>query len=459
MKVSELPYHRDSASLFARVADEPWSMFLDSAYPEIDSGRYDIIVSRPVVTLETFNGTTHISELEKNKKITSNEDPFEIIKQYLGGKDENLSGLPFCGGALGYFAYDLGRYLETLPEIARQDIEMPDMAIGIYDWAVIIDHHVRRAWLASFCRFEKTEHVWAELQELFSSTTTPSERGFHIRTEIESNMSRDDYAEAFDRIKNYIREGDCYQVNLAQRFSAEFEGCSWSAYLKLRHVNPAPFAAYMNTPSGAVLSSSPERFLRVTGNQVETKPIKGTKHRSVFAYEDKALAVSLLESEKDRAENLMIVDLLRNDISKSCESRSVLVPKLFSLETYATVHHLVSTISGRLSKNKHALDLLRDCFPGGSITGAPKHRSMEIIEELEPHRRSVYCGSIAYIGFDGNMDSNICIRTLTQYKNKLYFHAGGGIVWDSNVDAEYKECFDKAAAMLKLFKHEESNCP
>jgi len=457
MKVSELPYYHDSAKLFAKVADEPWSMFLDSAHPETDVGRYDIIVSRPLVTLETFGDVTHIVEIDKSKKTSSKEDPFLLVKQYLGDKDKNLSGLPFCGGALGYFAYDLGRKIETLPEISIQDINMPEMAIGIYDWAVIVDHHVRRAWLASFCRFEKTEKIWSELQELFSSNAVDNERKYQIKTDVESNMSKEEYTKAFDRIKNYILDGDCYQVNLAQRFSAKFEGDSWAVYLKLRQLNPAPFSAYINIPSGTVLSSSPERFLLVTGNQVETKPIKGTKHRSVFAYEDKALAASLLESEKDRAENLMIVDLLRNDISKSCDSGSVLVPKLFSLETYATVHHLVSTISGRLSKGKHALDLLRDCFPGGSITGAPKHRSMEIIEELEPHRRSVYCGSIAYIGFDGNMDSNICIRTLVKYENKLYFHAGGGIVWDSKADAEYKECFDKAAALLKLFKHEETH--
>ncbi|MBL1140776.1 MAG: aminodeoxychorismate synthase component I [Proteobacteria bacterium] len=457
MKVSELPYCRDSAKLFDKIADESWSMFLDSAHPEIDLGRYDIMVSRPVVTLETYGDTTHIFDTDKNKKILSNEDPFMLVKQYLGDKDMNLSGLPFCGGALGYFSYDLGRKIETLPETAEQDVHMPDMAIGIYDWAVIVDHHVRRAWLASFCRFEQTNHCWAELHKLFSSVSTHEPKGFQIKTDVESNMSKENYAKAFDRIKNYILEGDCYQVNLAQRFSAEFEGDSWSAYLKLREFNPAPFSAYINIPAGSVLSSSPERFLLVNGNQVETKPIKGTTPRSSFAYEDKALAVSLLESEKDRAENLMIVDLLRNDISKSCESGSVLVPKLFSLESYATVHHLVSTISGRLSKDKHALDLLRDCFPGGSITGAPKHRSMEIIEELEPHRRSVYCGSITYIGFDGNMDSNICIRTLVQTQNKLYFHAGGGIVWDSKVDSEYKECFDKAAAMLKLVSHERTH--
>jgi para-aminobenzoate synthetase component I len=455
MKVSELPYYRDSAQLFAKVANEPWSMFLDSAQPEIDMGRYDIIVSRPLITLETYGYTTHIFEVDNNQKTTSNDDPFLLVKHYLGDINKNLSGLPFCGGALGYFSYDLGRNLETLPNIAKKDIEMPEMAIGIYDWAVIVDHHVRRTWLASFCRFENTKEIWSELQKLFSSITTDEEKGFQITSNVESNMSKEQYSHAFDKVKNYILDGDCYQVNLAQRFSAEFEGNSWSVYTKLRKFNPAPFSAFINTPSGTVLSSSPERFLQVVGNQVETKPIKGTKPRSDFAYEDKALAASLLESEKDRAENLMIVDLLRNDISKSCESGSVIVPKLFSLETYASVHHLVSTITGRLAKDKHALNLLRDSFPGGSITGAPKLRSMEIIEELEPHRRSVYCGSIAYIGFDGDMDSNICIRTLVQYKNKLYFHAGGGIVWDSKVDNEYKECFDKAAAMMKLFKHEE----
>jgi para-aminobenzoate synthetase component I len=455
MKISELSYSRNSSELFSLIADEPWSQFLDSGYPKIDMGRYDILVSRPVITLETYGDVTYIKQDEK--ETTSKEDPFQLVKKHLGDKSNNLSGFPFCGGALGYFGYDLGRRLESLPEIAKQDIDIPDMAVGIYDWSVIVDHHVRRAWLASYCRYEKTESEWTELQNLFSREPVRNDKGFQIKSGVESNMSREQYGIAFDKVKNYILDGDCYQVNLAQRFSADFEGDSWSAYLKLRELNSAPFAAYMNLPFGAVLSSSPERFLRVTGNQVETKPIKGTIHRSNFAYEDKALAVTLLESEKDRAENLMIVDLLRNDISKSCESGSVNVPKLFALESYASVHHLVSTVSGRLSKDKHTLDLLSGCFPGGSITGAPKHRAMEIIEELEPHRRLVYCGSIAYIGFDGNMDSNICIRTLIKYKNKLYFHAGGGIVWDSKVDAEYKECFDKAAAMLKLFAIEESN--
>ena len=202
-----------------------------------------------------------------------------------------------------------------------------------------------------------------------------------------------------------------------------------------------------------MLSTSPERFISLNNGQVETKPIKGTIRRSVFAYEDKALAGQLLESEKDRAENLMIVDLLRNDIGKNCEIGSVAVPKLFALETFATVHHLVSTVTGRLARGRHALDLLRDCFPGGSITGAPKLRAIQIIEELEPHRRSVYCGAIGYVGFDGNMDTNIAIRTLVQHGGEVRCWAGGGIVADSDMESEYRECFAKIASLLKLFEY------
>ena len=449
MKLSELEYQRDSSLLFEHVADEPWSMFIDSGYPRIDMGRYDIIVARPEVAFTTFGDVTHIQH-ENGQSTESTEDPFLLLKEYLGENVSNLSGLPFCGGALGYFAYDLGRRVEMIPETAKHDIAMPDMAIGIYDWAVIVDHHQRRSWLASFCRYENTFSKWQALETLFQNQSVKKKRDYAIANDINSNMSKDEYTKAFNKIKHYIREGDCYQVNLAQRFQVEFEGDAWEAYQALRQFNPAPYASYINLPEGAVISSSPERFLRVSGNQVETKPIKGTVHRSEFAYEDKALAETLLESDKDRAENLMIVDLLRNDISKTCQSGSVTVPKLFALETYATVHHLVSTVTGKLADEMHALDLLRGSFPGGSITGAPKLRAMEIIEELELHRRSVYCGSIAYIGFDGNMDSNICIRTLIQEKNYLYFYAGGGIVWDSDADKEYQECFDKAAGIIKL---------
>lgn len=451
VKLTELPYHRDSSQLFTLIAHEPWSIFLDSGFPNIDLGRYDILACRPFITLTTRGQLTMITD-PQGKEEQSNVDPFALVKEYLGAKEENFTGLPFCGGALGYFAYDLGRRIESLPVIATDDLPLPDMAIGIYDWAVVVDHHQRRSWLVGNCRDTRTIEQWQELVQLFNTPVKKQTPYFTPRTEITSNLDKPAYEKAFCKIKHYIHEGDCYQVNLAQRFMIEVSGSHWDAYTRLRSLNPAPFAAYMHTPDGAVLSSSPERFLKVTGGLVETRPIKGTRRRSSYAYEDKALAVELLESEKDRAENLMIVDLLRNDLGKNCINGTVSVPKLFALESYATVHHLVSTVTGQLKPDRHAVDLLRGCFPGGSITGAPKLRSMEIIEELEPHRRTVYCGSMGYIGFDGNMDCNIAIRTLVHHQDKMYCWAGGGIINDSVMESEYQECYDKAAALLKLLE-------
>ena len=454
LKLTELPYQRDSSTLFDSIAAEPWSIFLDSGYPHTDTGRYDIIASRPYMTLETRGEETVINS-HAGKQISSRDDPFHLLKSQLGDKEENLSSLPFCGGAMGYFAYDLGRRIEHLPEIAEHDINIPDMAVGLYDWAVIVDHHQRRSWLTGRGRDERTLACWQELLGLFQNRISRHPANFVPRSEVKFNLDKASYARAFETIKHYIREGDCYQVNLAQRFMVEVSGDPWNAYLRLRQMNPAPLACYFNLPDGAVLSSSPERFLKLTNGQVETKPIKGTRRRSAFAYEDRALAVELLESEKDRAENLMIVDLLRNDLGKTCITGSISVPKLFALESFATVHHLVSTIRGQLAPGRHALDLLRGCFPGGSITGAPKLRSMEIIEELEPHRRNVYCGSMGYVGFDGNMDCNITIRTLVYHQDRMYCWAGGGIVADSVMDAEYQECFDKAAPLLRLLETKE----
>jgi len=452
-KLTELPYSRDSAEMFSHLADENWSIFLDSCYPYIDLGRYDVIAARPYITLKTFADKTEI-DYASGKHEYSSDDPFSIVKSLLGESETKLSTVPFAGGAMGYFAYDLGRGIEKLPDIAEHDIAMPDMAIGIYDWAVVTDHQQRRTWLTGYGKDERTFDEWNDLQELLQTKAEPNRDEFEVLSAFHPNMDEEYYARAFNKIKHYIREGDCYQVNLAQRFSIDVAGDPWAAYLKLRKLNPAPYSSFFKIPEGAVLSTSPERFLKVNNGLVETKPIKGTRRRSTDVYEDRALSEDLLESKKDRAENLMIVDLLRNDIGKSCRHGSVSVPKLFALESFARVHHLVSTVIGQLADKYHALDLLRGCFPGGSITGAPKLRAMEIIEALEPHRRSIYCGSIAYIGFDGNMDSNITIRTLVHHKDKMYCWAGGGIVMDSRLDAEYQECFDKAAAIFALFAQE-----
>ena len=455
MKLAELPYHKNPSEVFTRIATEPWSIFLDSGYPYTDMGRFDIIAARPYKTITCTGNETLIREGDICRR--SDGDPFSLVKAALGDNINNYSGLPFCGGALGYFSYDLGRRIENLPTAKQRDLAIPDMAVGLYDWAVIYDHHVRRAWLIGQGRDPETEQIWNELLDLFYSKGQSQIPRFQIHSEFRSCFSKEGYTNAFNKVKDYIHEGDCYQVNLTQQFVADVSGEAWDIYLQMRKSNPAPFSAYFRLPDGAVLSSSPERFLNLINGQVETRPIKGTIRRSSFAYEDKALAEQLLESEKDRAENLMIVDLLRNDLGKSCEAGSVAVPKLFALESYATIHHLVSTVTGRLARGKHALDLLRDCFPGGSITGAPKLRAMEIIDELEPHMRSVYCGAIGYIGFDGNMDTNIAIRTMVHENGRIYCWAGGGIVADSQLEVEYQECFSKIASLLKMFEKKKAN--
>ncbi len=278
---------------------------------------------------------------------------------------------------------------------------------------------------------------------------------FVVTSPIESNLPEPLYKQAFAKIKAYISAGDCYQVNLAQRFSAQVQGDSWQMYIKLRTHSPAPFMAYMQLPLNddahfQVLSHSPERFIQVSGNHVETRPIKGTRPRSSDAALDLIYSNELLHSAKDKAENVMIVDLLRNDLSKSCNK--VKATKLFQLQSFANVHHLVSIVVAKLKPGKTAVDILRDSFPGGSITGAPKLRAMQIIEEFEPHRRGIYCGSIAYIGFDGNMDSNIAIRTAVCANNRLIFYAGGGIVADSEASKEYAETLDKASNLMTIMK-------
>jgi len=447
---TELPYRADSAALFELVADLPWAVFLDSGGHHLTQSRYDIVAAEPHTTLVTRGKLT---EIRSDAIELSREDPLVLLRRHLDIAPSSPTDLPFSGGALGYFSYDLGRRFERLPAFAADDEKMPEMAVGIYDWAVVVDHLERRSWLVAQGRCVDTHAKWSELVARFSAA--PAERArvpFHITEPLVSSLSREKYAAAFGRVRDYIYAGDCYQINLAQRFAAPAAGDPWLAYQALRIINPAPYSAYLNTPHGQVLSASPERFLKLHGRNVEAKPIKGTRARAGHPRVDAERAAELKASEKDRAENVMIVDLLRNDLSKNCEPGSVRVPKLFEVESFATVHHLVSTVTGTLRQGRDALDLLRGSFPGGSITGAPKLRAMQIIEELEPHRRGVYCGAIGYIGADGNMDLNIAIRTLVYTGGAIRFWAGGGIIADSRLEDEYQETFDKAAAMLKLLQ-------
>lgn len=449
----EIPYQTNSAELFAKIADWPWAVFLDSGQPMSQFGRYDIMVANPFVRLVTNGEQTVI--VDGMGERSSKNDPFELLKETLSPYRIAKTELPFEGGAIGYFAYDLARRVEHLPSVSLDAENMPQMVVGIYDWAMVVDHQLRRTYLVSHGMNGETEVDWPSLCAIFDGPLMQATQAdFKISSALQSNMDYTQYGAAFNRVKQYIHEGDCYQVNLAQRFSAHASGDAWTAYLALRDISPAPFMSYMNLgdaqSSLQVLSASPERFLQVHGKHVETRPIKGTRPRSDNAVEDASNANDLQNSPKDRAENLMIVDLLRNDISKVCETGSVRADKLFALESFANVHHLVSTVKGKLAEDKTAIDLLRACFPGGSITGAPKFRAMEIIEELEPNRRGLYCGAIGYVGFDGNMDTNIAIRTAVYSDDEIRFYAGGGVVADSELAKEYRETLDKASSMLEL---------
>ena len=468
MLIHALKYLHDSAQLFERIATQPWAMLLDSGQrlnpatgkPGSQYGRYDILVAQPFITLVTQDEITTITHNGVAKTLT--DDPFLLLKnllsQYQAPKTELPfagGGLPFAGGALGYFAYDLARRLEKLPAKALPAVQLPEMMIGIYDWAVVVDHREQKTFMVSHGLNAQTHQIWPTLQALFDAPFEPTVSSFEVLSVIESNLTKVQYNQAFAKVMAYITAGDCYQVNLAQRFSAQVQGDSWTAYKKLRTISPAPFMAYMNLPireneNLQVLSNSPERFIQTTGNHVETRPIKGTRPRSNNPEEDLAYSNGLLTSDKDKAENLMIVDLMRNDLSKCCDE--VKVSKLFQLQSFANVHHLVSIIVAKLKPNKNAVDVLRNCFPGGSITGAPKLRAMQIIEELEPHRRGLYCGAIGYVGFDGDMDTNIAIRTAVVCKNQMNFYAGGGIVADSELEKEYNETLDKASNFITIMQ-------
>lgn len=451
-RLVEIDYREDTTPRAAALLDRPWHVFLDSGRGGSEPGRYDIVAADPFATLTTRGAQTEIRTRAGIE--VSGRDPLELLEEALGERTERPSGVPFAGGAIGYLAYDLGRRFERLPSIADDDIRAPEMAVGIYDWACIVDHVTRRAWLVGAGRDERTFDEWDALLERLHPGSAQAARidapPFITTSPIRSSFDAESYRRAFERVKAHIRAGDCYQVNLTRRFDADVRGHSWPAYLKLRRLSPAPFSAYLGLPGLDVLSSSPERFLRIAGGRVETKPIKGTRPRSDDTLRDRALADALRVSTKDRAENVMIVDLLRNDLGKTCVAGSIKATRLFDVESFASVHHLVSTVEGRLAPGKDALDLLAGCFPGGSITGAPKVSAMRIIEAVEPQRRGVYCGAIGYVGFDGDMDLNIAIRTLVRHGEHLYAWAGGGVVADSQVDAEYQESLDKAAAMLRV---------
>jgi para-aminobenzoate synthetase component 1 len=468
------------------LASLPYRLFFDSAAKGARLGRYSFLTADPVAVVRSKGSRTERLDLVTGADASVAGDALDAIRPLLAPHAaEPVAGLPpFQGGAAGYLAYDWGRVLERLPAPRHEDLVVPDAVFGVYDWVLAWDHDASRAWListglpetASAARQQRAAARAASVRELLQNGGAPpsdrTTRGSIDRMrlpprpapapsfpvdngwwdgslELRSSFTHAGYLDAVARVREYIFAGDIFQANLSQRFEAPLGEPPWTLYRRLRARNAAPFAAYLDFPDVTVLSASPERFLSVdVGGHVETRPIKGTRPRGVGPEHDLALGVALAVSAKDQAENLMIVDLMRNDLSRVCAPGTVRVAELFGLEHYATVHHLVSTVVGDLTPGADALDLLRASFPGGSITGAPKVRAMEIITELEPSERGVYCGSIGYWSVTGAFDSSIAIRTAVALGGRVYFSAGGGIVADSDPEQEYRETLDKARGMI-----------
>jgi para-aminobenzoate synthetase component I len=436
LRLHDLPYRADCTGYFAGIRDLPNPVWLDSGRPALDSGRFDILAADPVETLRLDAGEARL--------VTAR------LRQLLGDRSPCPRGLPFCGGLIGFASYELGRAwmgLETLPRTALAD----DLYAALYDWALVVDHHRQSATLVGAGRHPRTRERWAALCRRFDLSPASAADSSTSRARLtDVGLDREAYASAFAQLQRYIHDGDTYQVNLTRRLVAEGAVDAWDAYRRLRAISPAPYGAFIDCGEYQVLSNSPEQFVSLQAERVQTRPIKGTRPRGATPQADARLRADLAASDKDRAENLMIVDLLRNDLGRVCVPGSIEVPQLFGIESYATVHHLVSTVTGRLRPSLDALDLLRACFPGGSITGAPKRRAMQIIDELEPVGRELYCGSVFRLGYDGNLDSSIAIRTLLKRERSLYYWAGGGVVADSQCEPEFRETLDKAAAFFQL---------
>lgn len=426
MNITDLPYQTNTEFLFRHLSELPHCVWLDSGKPLSVAGRYDILSALPTSTVSA-----------DHKQLCA------VLEEKLG-RHANASPLPFSGGWIGHLNYDFRHGEFGLPRRDGSD----GAWFGWYDWAVVVDHELRKSQLLILksCPKHITERA---LQTLH---TAPPAMAPHSCSTFRVDEDRSRYVASIGRIQDYLSAGDCYQVNYTQRFTADFAGDARSAYLQLRQAVPSPFCAYLALENSSVLCISPERFVQLNQRKAIAQPIKGTTRRGDNEQEDLSLRRELVESVKNRAENVMIVDLLRNDFGKLCVPGSVSVPQLFEVESFANVHHLVSTVSGQLSAEVSHPRFILSCFPGGSITGAPKKRAMEVIDELELHSRSSYCGSIGYFSCNGHSDFNIAIRTMVRTGGKIHAWAGGGIVMDSIAQAEYEECFVKINHLIKALE-------
>jgi para-aminobenzoate synthetase component I len=446
----------DPADLLAALPPGPGRFLLESgpAGPA-DVRRLTILGAEPFMTLVTRGREAYVHEAGRTRVLEG--DPFVILQSLLNRcrvtSPPDFPGLP--GGAVGYFSYELGQQVERLPDGPSADLGLPDLSVSFYDVVLVIDHEQLSANMVVGApdgrEAEATAKARRWAQALKQAVPLPGlpDSPPVGSGEVRSSLSRKAYRAAAAKALAYIHAGDIFQVNLAQRFESPYAGSGWELYRRVRAVNPAPFAAFLDLGSWQVVSASPERFLTVRGRTIETRPIKGTRPRGATPLEDRRNADELLASAKDAAELVMIVDLQRNDLGRLCEYGSVTVPDLRRLEATPNVWHTVATVEGRLRPEVTAAQVLKATFPGGSITGAPKVRAMEIIAELEPVRRDVYTGAIGYIGFDGRMDLNIAIRTAVVREGTAYFHAGGGIVADSDPELEYHETLAKGAGIAR----------
>jgi para-aminobenzoate synthetase component I len=463
--VQQLPFHLTPLKVFELLKDRPFCFFLDSGMDVQRLGRYSFLGCAPFLTFQSKGDKITIQTAEGQQNFTG--DPFQTLSGLLSTYRLDSTGLPapLAGGAVGYFSYDLCHFIERLPSKAVDDLHLPECYLGFYDVVVAFDLLEEKTYIISngFPELEETRRklrAKARLDDMtallaescFSDNALGIEQTAKDRILLRSNFTPGTYMASIETARQYIIAGDIFQVNLSQRFETDILVSPYELYRRLRQINPSPFASYFDCGQMTVVSASPERFLEVKGNYVETRPIKGTRPRGSTPAEDEANARQLLSSAKDRAENIMIVDLERNDLGRVCDYGSIRVTERAILETFPTVFHLTSTVVGRLGADKDRIDLLRACFPGGSITGAPKVRAMEIIDELEPTRRSVYTGAIGYLSFSGDMDLNIAIRTILVKNGRAYFQVGGGIVYDSQPEAEYQETLDKAKALIQASK-------
>lgn len=427
MKIVALPYVKNPHDYFNHLADLPHAVLLDGGHPWNQDQRFNIMSSNPYFVIDT-SITSDTLFLTIQKQIRALQSKASIPAQ--------LNHLPFTIGAIGYLSYDIGNQAMLDCPIKKRK-QLPDVIVCFYDFSIVIDHQEKKAWLIALSE-SRISFISQQLTKVYDYTH------FKVSVPFQSSMTFQQYTQGFRTIQDHIKHGDCYQINFSQQFHAQYEGSPWCAYQKLRQAHPAPYSAYLRlNDQQAILSCSPECFLTVHNGEITTQPIKGSAPRFQDPGLDEQSKNTLLSSEKDRTENIMIVDLLRNDLSQCCKPGSVHVPELIALKTFSNVHHLVSTVIGALKADQSPIDLLQRCFPGGSITGVPKKRAMEIIDMLEPHARSIYCGSIFHLGINDHLNANIAIRTFVCDKNDIYCYGGGAIVADSVLHQEYQESLFK----------------